>query len=226
MQREDCWLQDQCRRAGHCPEEFCIKQFKIDQLSQKALLSEKQRQKVQLYLDADGADRESYQFLAQMEQDILSFVQAGYSIFISSPIPGNGKSSWALRLLNAYINRSWAAAQLECKALFVHVPRFFQALKHSLNEYDEYAEYVKTNITKADLVVFDEIANKSITTFEADNLLSIISQRIDLNKASIYTSNLCGEELRLTIGDRLYSRILNNSTVLTFVGRDKRGLVK
>ena len=59
-----------------------------------------------------------------------------------------------------------------------------------------------------------------------ENLLSIIDYRLNSSKSNIYTSNLFGKELSESLGDRLYSRIINLSEVIEFVGQDKRGLIK
>ena len=76
----------------------------------------------------------------------------------------------------------------------------------------------------ADLVVWDEIGTKAVTQFEHEHLLSLINNRIDSNKSQIFTSNLDPTALRDVVGERLYSRVINLSTVMEFKGADKRGL--
>ena len=78
----------------------------------------------------------------------------------------------------------------------------------------------------ADLVVWDEVALKTLTPFEMENLLSLINNRIELGKANIYTSNISPEGLLELVGDRLYSRIINRSEVWEFREGDKRKLTK
>ena len=100
------------------------------------------------------------------------------------------------------------------------------ALKNSITQQDDYITHIKENIQTADLVVWDDIAIKTATTYEMENLLSIIDYRLNSGKSNIYTSNLFGKELSESLGDRLYSRIINLSEVVEFVGQDKRGLIK
>ena len=100
------------------------------------------------------------------------------------------------------------------------------ALKNSISQQDDYITHIKENIQTADLVVWDDIAIKTATTYEMENLLSIIDYRLNTGKSNIYTSNLFGKELNESLGDRLYSRIVNLSEVIEFVGQDKRGLIK
>jgi DNA replication protein DnaC len=68
------------------------------------------------------------------------------------------------------------------------------------------------------LVVWDDIAIKTATTYEMENLLSIIDYRLNSGKSNIYTSNLFGSELSQRLGERLYSRIINLSEIIEFSG--------
>ena len=86
-------------------------------------------------------------------------------------------------------------------------------------------EHIKKNIFDADLVVWDDIATKGFTTFETENLFNFINGRLQNGKANIYTSNLLGEDLKNSIGDRLYSRVENMSEIIILKGSDKRGLI-
>ena len=114
---------------------------------------------------------------------------------------------------------------MECKALFINVPKFLLSIKDNISNKNEYVEYIKNNVLEADLVVWDEVGTKGLTQFEHENLLSLINMRIDMNKSNIYTSNMRPDELKELIGDRLYSRIVKLSTEIEFKGQDKRGLV-
>ena len=77
---------------------------------------------------------------------------------------------------------------------------------------------------KADLVVWDDIATKTATPFEAENLLSLVDTRMNEQKSNIFTSNLNVTDMNNCMGSRLTSRIVNFSYDIMFVGRDKRSL--
>ena len=226
----DCYLQDRCWKYQNtdadCRHEvvYCPKLFKMDYLYNESLLTRKQRRYVPLRIDEDGTDREAFSKLKQIEVNIEQFVSDGKNLYLHSQNCGNGKTEWSIRMLQSYISQVWHKSDLTCKVLFVHVPRYLGALKNSFNESDEYAEHVKANILKADLVVFDEIATKVGTQFELETLLSLINTRLDMNKSNIYTSNVCGQELKDKIGDRLYSRVVNMSVDIELFGKDKRSL--
>lgn len=220
----DCWVRERCKKAVDCDGESCIKLFKINELCNLAMLTDDQRRKKKLWLDGNGIDKDAFTFLKSVEGNVEKFVNSGDNLYIYSYITGNGKTAWALRILNSYIEKIWYKSDIVCRGLFVNVPRFLISLKDNIGNYNEYYNQIKDNILDADLVVFDEIGAKVATSFETEHLLSIINARVDAKKSNIYTSNLGPEELRKAVGDRMYSRIINTSTEIMFRGTDKRSM--
>lgn len=217
-----CWLVDQCNHKD-C-DTFCLRRFKLDYLYNQALVSDEQRQRVDLMLDGDLADKAAFDFLKKVESTIVGFVEAGKNLYLWSNMTGNGKTAWSLRLVQAYLNRIWPSSDLQCRVLFINVPKFFLALKDNISEKNDYIAQIKANVLDADLVVWDEVALKTLTQFEMENLLSLINNRLDCGKSNIYTSNISPNDLLNLVGDRLYSRIINMSEVVEFRGADKRFL--
>lgn len=220
---QECWLRSKCNGID-CDKPFCLKKFKIDKLYENSLLSEKHKKHLPLRIDEDGSDRESFKRLAYIERGIENFVKDGFNLYIQSPTTGNGKTSWAIRLLKAYIFSTWHKSDVTCKVLFVHVPKFLLAIKDNITQKSEYVQYIKENVYDADLVVFDELSTKSLTQFEHEHVLSIINYRLEAGKANIYTSNLTDEEMLEKLGTRLYSRIVIDAEKIVLCGRDKRGM--
>jgi len=221
----ECWLKSKCKKyanQGFC-DNFCVKYIKLNTLYNNSLLSDSQRLHVNLI--AEPIDTESFKVLKSIELDIESFVKSGNNLYIYSDTTGNGKTAWATRLLQSYLNKIWPTASLECKCLFINVPRFFLELKQSLSQPSAYIDHIKSNIYKADIVVWDEIATKSATEFEHENLLNMIDYRTNLKKSNIYTSNMFPDDIQAKLGIRLYSRIINNSKIIQLRGQDKRGMM-
>lgn len=221
-ENKNCWLLNECSKVD-C-DGFCLRRFKLNYLYDEAMISQKQRQRVEFVLDKDNSDAENFEYLSQIEKNILGFVNQGGNLYISSSITGNGKTSWALRLVQAYFNAIWLKCPLECKALFINVPRYLLAIKDNISEKSEYVQHIKENVLDADIVVWDEVGTKGLTQFEHENILNIINARIDAGKANIYTSNLNDDELHDAVGDRLYSRIALMSDNVVLEGADKRAL--
>ena len=224
--KDNCYLSDTCK-LEECrytdKNDTCLRFFKIDFLLNKSLISDKHKQDIKLILDADGTDKEEFEKLNKLKKNIKSFIQNGNNLYICSSIPGNGKTSWAIKLLKSYIYNIWPESKLECKALFINVPKFLLELKSNISKHSDYIEYINDNILNADIVIWDDIATKSTTEFEHEHLLSLLDNRLINNKSNIFTSNILPDNLSLLVGDRLASRI-NQSMIVRLNGKDKRGV--
>ena len=218
-----CFLFDRCNHKD-CEKDFCLRKYKMDTLYSAALMTESQKQHVVLKIDPDGTDLEQFQKLAAIEQDIVKFISEGKNLYLHSANCGNGKSSWSIRLVEAYFNKIWARADGKCRVLFISVPRFLLALKDNITTRSSYVDYIKDNVLEADLVIWDDIAAKMGSEFELTHLLNIIDNRLALGKSNIYTSNLNRQQLYTALGERLTSRIANMSTDIELFGADKRFL--
>ncbi len=216
-----CYLYDFCNHKD-CEAEFCQRKYKMDSLYSAALMTESQKQHITLRVDQDGTDLEQFKQLAAIEQDIVNFIKDGKNLYLHSAIPGNGKSSWSLRLAEAYFNKIWARTSGKCRVLFISVPRFLLAIKDNISVKSSYVEYIKENVLEADLVIWDDLASKVGSEFELSHLLSLIDNRLVLGKSNIYTSNLNKQQLYTAIGERLASRVANMSIDIELFGSDKR----
>lgn len=218
----ECPYRNNCNGID-CSKEFCMKKYRLDLLYRNSLLPETAKQTKKLFIDADGTDLTQFQQLAQLENSIVDFVKAGHNLYLHSYICGNGKTSWAIRLLTAYINRIWPKSNLGCQALYVEVSKYLQGLKNKISGInDPEVDFISQNIMEADLVVWDDIATKGGTEFELNHLLNIINTRVMNHKSNIFTTNLGKQEILKALGERLASRICNNSIDIELHGADKR----
>lgn len=165
-------------------------------------------------------DLEKYQMLSGIKSNILDFVKRGDNLYICSSYTGNGKTSWAIKLLLRYFDQIWPGNGFRVRGVFVNVPTLLLQLKNFSNPI---SEDFKTNLMQADLVVWDELASTSISNYDLSNLLMFLDFRILNNKANIFTSNAVTlRELENNIGSKLASRVWNTSTIIEFKGKDKR----
>lgn len=216
-----CFLYDRCNHKD-CDKDFCLRKYKMDSLYSSALMTEAQKQHIVLKIDQDETDLEQFKQLANIEQNICNFIAEGKNLYLHSAICGNGKSSWSLRLAEAYFEKIWARTNGRCRVLFISVPRFLLALKDNISVKSTYIEYIKENVLEADLVIWDDIAAKIGSEFELTHLFNLIDNRLALGKSNIYTSNLNRQQLHAALGDRLTSRIANMSIDIELFGSDKR----
>ena len=230
--QDSCLYFKNCKKynEGNCPikigaeDGFCVRKFKIEKLKDYALLTEKQRERVTLRLDRSGVDRKAYNRLKVIEENICNFVDKGKNLYLYSSKCGVGKTLWSLRLLNTYLETIWYKSDLTCRGLFISVPNLLITTKENFSNRQENVEHVKKYIFDADLVVWDDISTKGFTEFETETIFNYIDGRLQNGKSNIYTSNVIGDDLRASLGDRLFSRIETASEVVVFNGLDKRGV--
>ncbi len=220
-EKEKCWYKKICS-CSQCGDEFCLRHYKMDYLVYLATLEGKQKYPIDLYPSKE--DYQAFSRLKDIKNDIGAFVGDGKNLLIYSKNTGNGKTEWSKKLLLSYLNSIWPVTDLECRALFVSMPRLNQAMRENISKENDYYEYVNGNIVKADLVVWDEINYKDWSQFELDYMLNIISQRLSIGKSNIYTTNYDLDTITKKLGTRLASRIVGSSEQIEFVGKDKRNV--
>lgn len=216
-ENKDCWLTDDCTQSN-C-DAFCWRRYKLARLYDEANVSMRQRKRFPLKTKVDN---EAFKSLEDIEKSIKEFVGSGSNLYIYSRTCGNGKTSWSLRLLQSYFEAIWPEASLSCHGLFIHVPTYLIAIKEYIEDRNEYVKHIKENMLNADIIIWDDIGNKTTTQYESDSLLSIIDNRMSFGKSNIYTSNLTDAEMSRFLGDRLASRITHASHVIEFKGEDRR----
>lgn len=170
-------------------------------------------------------DAECWDWLEDVRSNIVEEVQRGLNIVITSTTVGNGKTSWAVRLLQRYLAETALDGRMVEKGMFVVSAQlltefgdynYFQTMKEFLERFEK----LKT----CDLLVIDEIGGGSLTKASYPYLYDLVNYRVDNNLSTIYTTNYTDEEVINLLGQRLYSRIYDTSVVLEFEASNVRGL--
>lgn len=215
--KHDCWYLNVCQQQFTEGCDSCIRYAEMKYLMDNSGIPINRQTPQELIADVD---LEQYCQLAEIKSNIIEFVSSGKNVFICSRYTGNGKTSWALKLLLKYFDQIWPGNGFRQRGLFVNVPTLLLQLKNFSNPLSE--EY-KRNLLNVDLVVWDEIASTSITNYDYGNLLMFLDYRIMANKSNIFTSNVVSvNELEKNIGSKLASRVWNTSIIVEFNGKDRR----
>ena len=223
-----CYLSRTCKKyinteCDGTQDNFCQKLFRINSIYERAGLSDFQKKHIGLLVDSE--DQECYNQLYQLTKKVQTIVDNGSNLYLYSKTPGNGKTSWAIKFIQSYVDSKWYSIPVSTVALFLNVPKFFSDIKFSFDVQNEWVTHVKKNVYSVDLVVWDDIGTKGLTDFEREMLLSIINARVENRKANIFTSNCSPKELESILQPRLASRILSNAMTFEFMGKDKRYLM-
>ncbi len=172
-------------------------------------------------LTPDDCDYEAFCELADIKKNILDFVKEGKNLYLYSNTTGNGKTSWAIKLMLKYFDSIWAGNGFRCRGIFIHTPTFLTKLKQ-FDTIDEEFERIKNVLTTVDLVIWDDIASTDMSSYDHSQLLTYIDQRMLAEKSNIFTGNRNGQNIEKAIGLRLSSRVWNSSIQIELRGLDKR----
>ena len=169
-------------------------------------------------------DIECWEYLEDIRNHIVEEVENGISIVITSATVGNGKTSWAVRLLQRYLAETALDGRIADKGMFVVSAQlltefgdynYFETMQQFLERFEK--------LKKCDLLVIDEIGGGMLTKASYPYLYDLVNYRVDNNLSTIYTTNYSDEEIIDLLGQRLYSRIYDTSVVLEFEASNVRG---
>lgn len=216
----NCWYKDVCKQPT-C-QENCMIYTQLKWQMNNSGLPECKQAPISLYITQNNkCDKPVFTILGDIRKNIVSFVQEGGNLCLTSKYTGNGKTSWAIKLLQTYLHYTAGGNYENLKGMFVSVPEFLLKLKDFNNPI---SNTYKQRLQNVDLVVWDEVALTGVTPYDYNQLYVYIETRMMAGKANIFTCNYSTqEELEQVLGSRLTSRIWNSSQVLEFKGMDERG---
>ena len=215
-----CWYKDVCLLDSSKCSSNCIRYKEMRFMIKNSGLSFDRSYPEALYA---GIDRDSFKSLKSIKDNIEDLIVLGGNVYITSTITGNGKTSWAIKLLLKHFDNVWAGNGFVPRGLFVHVPTLLDSFKN----FEDTTLFMRKELIKTvDLVVWDDIGSSKLSPFDISQLLILIDTRMVCNKANIFTGNIVTlEDLQQTVGSRLASRIWNNSKIVQFNGKDRRGTI-
>jgi DNA replication protein DnaC len=219
--KEGCWYKNSCKSYNtiRCSSS-CFRYMEIDFLMFESNIP-KNRQKG-LILKPDRCDIHAFKELQHIKDCIVDFISQSKNLYIYSNNFGNGKTTWAIKIMLKFFDEIWAGNGFRPRGLFVHVPTFLVDLKENIRkEKKEFSEFLE-KLNNVDLVIWDDIASTKLSEYDHCNLLTYIDKRLLNGLSNIYTGNIDKAELPDAIGQRLTSRIYNESIVIKLLGKDKR----
>ena len=210
-----CWYKDVCQNKN-CS--VCIRYPEMLSLMQNSGLPEAKWHPISLYASTKN-DHKMFERLVNIKTRIVDFVENGENLYIGSKYTGNGKTSWAIKLLFRYFDQIWAGNGFRVRGKFVHVPSLLLRLKDFKNPSHDLHNELET----CDLVIWDDIASTELSNYDYSQLLRLIDCRMLSEKSNIFTGNIVDEEdLMEVVGERLASRIFNTSQIIILDGKDQR----
>jgi len=221
MKPEECWYLGVCPKSPDGCSNTCLRYSEMLSLVQQSNIPPSKWVPLKL---RPGKDRLALIRLQEIKDDIENWTKKGGNLYIYSDTFGNGKTSWAIKLMLAYFNKIWAGNGFRRRGIFVSVPEFIDRNREIINNRDEEFVKIREDLLKCDLVIWDDISSIKLTDFNHAILFNYIDARMLANKANIFTGNVDYEGMVKNLGGRLASRIWNGSEIVQFVDQDKRGV--
>ena len=132
----DCWYINSCDKANTAECNFnCIRYMEMNYLINNSGIPKSTQFKNELI--PTNVDIVNFKFLDEIKKDIVNFVNNGENLYIHSKNFGNGKTSWAIKLMKKYFNDIWAGNGFTVRGLFIHVPTFLTKCKNIINHKDD-----------------------------------------------------------------------------------------
>lgn len=174
-------------------------------------------------MNVPDSDVGAYNRLVEVKDNIMSISEPNLdmkNLLICSNKTGNGKTSWAIKILQYFIFKSAQQYPNEENGFFVPVTEFVLASK----EYDNYhrKKYwdMLNMIEKSRVVVFDDIGAGEYSRAEYMALLSAIEGRVFRKQYCIFTSNFTEKNNVIVkkLGERLADRVFETSEKIILNG--------
>lgn len=215
-----CFAEAYCQKDKSACSELCGGYRVLRALYNLSKMPEGYRYNIPLI--PEMADIPAFEALNEYKERVLEKVQAGEGLYIWGKSTGNGKTSWACKIMSHYFRKIAFDTGLENEGLYIFLPTFLEELRDNYDNKDPEFEQVLTMVKGCKLLIIDDIGAERVTDWVRERVVSIINTRVSNNLATIYTSNLSPEELKEELGDRISSRVVGSSQIIEMVGGDRR----
>lgn len=181
-------------------------------------------------LRPDSEDYDSFKKLAKIGSDIENYIvsEDRKNIVLCSKHTGNGKTSWAIKLMQKYLIAIAGESYLDPEngvnhSCFVPTTQFIYDAKDFNGPYRDRYYKLAEAADKAEFVVWDDIGAAEYTKYDYTTLLVSIDRRVFANKFNIFTTNLTTKQAMVKkLGERLADRIWDTSEIVEFKGKGVR----
>lgn len=217
-----CYAEKYCKKSKTECNEFCDAYRLLRALYRMSRLPEKYCYNIPLVPGKE--DLKNFEQLNDFMKSVEERVEAGDGLYIWSEGAGNGKTSWACKILSYYFRKVAFKSGLENEGLYIYLPTFLEDLRMSYDgEPDPDFLELLDMLKKCKLLIIDDIGAEKSSEWVNERLLSIINTRVMSGLSTVYTSNISLEDLGKRMGDRIRSRIVGSTTEIHITGKDQRG---
>ena len=219
-----CYADSYCKKKLESPtycHEHCGAYLLLNILYNNSNMPKRYRYDKAIYPHSD--DRQAFRRLRDYMTNVLDNVDMGNGLYIYSSITGNGKTTWACKIMNYYFRKIAFKGSFKCEGLYINVPTFLEDMRKSYTESNVDFDRMLDDARTCKILILDDIGSENPSEWVRERLYTLINERVNNELVTIYTSNVDLETLELRLGSRTVSRIKGSSEFIEFRGFDRRG---
>lgn len=177
-----CYASDYCQKDKSSCSDVCGGYRVLRALYNLSRIPERYRYTISLKPE-NGEDLEAFTVLDNYKNDVLNMVDEGRGLYIWGKSTGNGKTSWACKIMSYFFRKIAFNTGLENEGLYIFLPTFLEDLRDNYDnkdpEFDEILRMIKT----CRLLIIDDIGAERVTDWVVDINTRINSEN---DKISIF----------------------------------------
>ena len=156
-----CYASDYCQKDKSSCSDVCGGYRVLRALYNLSRIPERYRYTIALKPE-NGEDLEAFTVLDNYKNDVLNMVDEGRGLYIWGKSTGNGKTSWACKIMSYFFRKIAFNTGLENEGLYIFLPTFLEDLRDNYDnkdpEFDEILRMIKT----CRLLIIDDIKSLAI----------------------------------------------------------------
>ena len=176
-----CYASDYCQKDKSSCSDVCGGYRVLRALYNLSRIPERYRYTIALKPE-NGEDLEAFTVLDNYKNDVLSMVDEGRGLYIWGKSTGNGKTSWACKIMSYFFRKIAFNTGLENEGLYIFLPTFLEDLRDNYDNKDPEFDEVLRMIKTCRLLIIDDIGAERVTDWVRERMVSIINTRVS-NKA-------------------------------------------
>lgn len=227
---KNCYIYYQCKQAeSEVCRESCWKYIQLNIQYAAAGIPPAYTGEIKLVVDEGKRDLDAFIFLRDYMINAYKNIKTERKgLFLWSERKGNGKTSWAIKILKEYFRQLHRTVETfeGPKGLFINVPILFDDLRAGIDDPAPKIKRLEKLIETVDILILDDIGTEAPTKWVKEKLYIFITKRELAGLPTIYTSNhdlktLESEEL---LGERIVDRIYKQAgdNIIQLHGGSKR----
>lgn len=179
-----CYASDYCQKDKSSCSDVCGGYRVLRALYNLSRIPERYRYTIALKPE-NGEDLEAFTVLDNYKNDVLNMVDEGRGLYIWGKSTGNGKTSWACKIMSYFFRKIAFNTGLENEGLYIFLPTFLEDLRDNYDNKDPEFDEVLRMIKTCRLLIIDDIGAERVTDWVRERMVSIINTRVSNNLTTI-----------------------------------------